>query len=100
MPSETTDAQSCQTHEAFCSSLLARCSRMVRRRGLRKLFAFQSQPDEFVRAARPGRILRRTAQSPVFASQSLLLRELLPKISNIKTLQHRRYVFSDAPACG
>src|ERR1700739_1140531 len=71
-PSETIDAQRCQTDQTPLSPLLARPPRMVWRCGLRKLLAFRSPPRWLLPHPEPGRVLRRAAQSPLFTPQPLL----------------------------
>src|SRR5712672_2602256 len=72
-PTETTDANRHDCRLTFCSPLVARPSRMVRRRRLRKLSSFETHPVRHLPHPHARRVLCRTAQSPLFAPQPLLL---------------------------
>src|SRR6266851_1342833 len=73
-PTETTDAPLRKVHLAFSAASLARPPRMVRRRRLRKLPSLERHAAQLGPQAHAGRVLRGTAQPPLFQAQSLLLR--------------------------
>src|SRR5580765_1911494 len=73
---ETTDAPIRKNRFVLCAPLLARIAGMVRRRRVRTLFACKRQAGRGTPHADRRRILRRASESPLFASQPLLLRRL------------------------
>src|SRR6185437_4270673 len=73
---ETTDAPIRKNRFALCAPLLARIAGMVRRRRVRTLFACKRQARCGVPHPQRGGVLRRASESPLFASQPLLLRRL------------------------
>src|SRR4029077_15565156 len=73
-PTETTDEARCKNHVSFLPPLLARPSRMVWRRSVRKLPSFEGHAVWFAPHAHTGGVLRRTTRPPLFSPQPLLLR--------------------------
>src|SRR6266550_2613900 len=73
-PTEMTDEKDCQDYLAFPAPLLARPSRMVRGRRLRRLSSFARYAIRLGPHTHAGRVLRRAAQPPLFAPQPLLLK--------------------------
>src|SRR5712691_2905065 len=73
-PTETADETRRKDYVVCPPPLLARPSRMVWRRGLRKLSSFERLAVRHVPHSHSGRVLRGTAQSPLFPAQPLLLR--------------------------
>src|SRR5713101_351455 len=73
-PTETIDETCRDDCFTLPAPLLARPARMLWRRGLRRLPSFERHAVRFAPHTHACRVLRRAAQSPLFPSQSLLLR--------------------------